>query len=245
VVHRGLHARRAQDAAGQGARPGAAPRNARYDGRFRIPTLQQVIDLTRGLSRRLDRPIGIYPETKHPTYFRRIGLALERPLIRVLRRNDLDRRGARVFVQSFETRNLRRLNRRLSVRLVQLFGEPELTPFGESRTYGQLATRAGLRRIARYADGVGPPKEYIVPRDPSGASLPATGFVPRAHRAGLVVHPYTFRNENAFLPLELRSGPDPAAHGRARAEYRRFFSLGVDGVFSDHPDTAVAARPRQ
>ncbi|HEV2874970.1 MAG TPA: glycerophosphodiester phosphodiesterase, partial [Thermoleophilaceae bacterium] len=191
--------------------PALRQRNTLYDGRYRIPTLQEVIDLTRRMSRRLRRPIGIYPETKHPTYFRGIGLPLERPLIRILRRNGLDRRRAPVFVQSFETGNLRRLNRRLSVRLVQLLGAPDQSPFGESRSYGELAGDAGLRGIARYADGVGPPKEQIVPRDASGASLSPTDFVRRAHRAGLVVHPYTFRNENAFLPLELRSGPDPAA----------------------------------
>ena len=110
---------------------------------------------------------------------------------------------------------------------------------GDRRTYGDLATRSGLRDIARYADGVGPSKDYIVPRDPSGASKTPTSFVQEAHRAGLVVHPYTFRNENAFLPLELRSSADPAAYGDAFGEYDQFFGLGVDGVFSDNPDTAV------
>jgi glycerophosphoryl diester phosphodiesterase len=222
--------------------PDIRQRNTIYDGRYRIPTLQEVIDLTRRLSRRLGRPIGIYPETKHPSYFRAIGLPLERRLVRILRRNGLDRRRAPVFVQSFETGNLRRLDRRLDVRLVQLFGAPDQTPFGESRTYGELAGDAGLRRIARYADGVGPPKEYIVPRDAAGASAAPTDFVRRAHRAGLVVHPYTFRNENVFLPLELRSGADPAAYGNAFAEYAQFYELGVDGLFSDNPDTALAAR---
>ena len=224
--------------------PDVRQENTIYNGRYRIPTLQEVIDLTRRLSRRLGRPIGIYPETKHPTYFRGIGLALERRLVRILRRNGLDRRRARVFVQSFETGNLRRLNRRLKVRLVQLFGAPDQTPFGESRTYGELATDAGLRGVARYADGVGPSKDYIVPRDAAGGSTAPTDFVRRAHRAGLVVHPYTFRNENTFLPLELRSGADPADYGNAFAEYAQFYGLGVDGLFSDNPDTAVGARGR-
>jgi glycerophosphoryl diester phosphodiesterase len=222
--------------------PELRQRNTIYDGRYRVPTFQQVINLTRRLSRRLGRPIGIYPETKHPTYFRSIGLPLERPLVRILRRNGLDRRRARVFVQSFETGNLSRLDRRLDVRLIQLFGAPDATPFGESGTYGEMATDAGLRRIAGYADGVGPSKDYIVPRDGTGASLPPTDFVRRAHRAGLLVHPYTFRNENSFLPLELRSGPNPAAYGNALAEYDQFYALGVDGVFSDNPDTALVAR---
>ena len=126
--------------------------------------------------------------------------------------------------------------------LVQLFGAPGQTPVGDSRTYGELATDAGLRDVALYADGVGPSKDYIVPRDAAGRSLAPTDFVQRAHRAGLLVHPYTFRNENTFLPLELGSGPDPADYGDAFSEYEQFYGLGVDGLFSDNPDTAVEAR---
>jgi glycerophosphoryl diester phosphodiesterase len=227
--------------------PTVRQRNTIYDGRYEVPTFQEVIDLTRRLSRELHRPIGIYPETKHPTYFQTIGLALERPLVATLRRNHLDGRKAKVFVQSFETANLKALDRRLEVPLVQLFGAPGTRPFdfvtsGDPRTYADLATDAGLAEIAEYADGVGPSKDYIVPRDATGASLEPTDFVERAHAAGLVVHPYTFRNENQFLPLELRSGPDPNAYGDAIAEYEQFFGLGVDGVFSDNPDTAVEAR---
>jgi glycerophosphoryl diester phosphodiesterase len=227
--------------------PDVRQRNTIYDGRFEVPTLQEVIDLSRRLSRELGREIGIYPETKHPSYFRSIGLPLERPLVRVLRRNGLDRRRSKVFVQSFETGNLKALDRQLDVPLVQLFGARGTRPFdfvesGDPRTYADLATRAGLREIARYADGAGPSKDYIVPRDASGASLAPTSFVEDAHDAGLVVHPYTFRNENQFLPLELRSSPDPNAYGDAIAEYEQFYGLGVDGLFSDNPDTAVEAR---
>jgi glycerophosphoryl diester phosphodiesterase len=207
-----------------------------------VPTLQEVIDLTQRLRRELGRPIGIYPETKHPTYFRSIGLPLEGPLVRTLRRNRLDRPRARVFVQSFETRNLRRLDRRLSVPLVQLFGAPADRPFGEARTYAELATPAGLAGVARYADGIGPPKTSIVPRDAAGVSQAPTTLVADAHAAGLLVHPYTFRNENQFLPADLRSSADPAQYGNAFAEYALFFGLGVDGLFSDNPDTAVEAR---
>ena len=108
-----------------------------------------------------------------------------------------------------------------------------------TRTYAQLATPAGLATIAAYADGIGPSKDYIVPRDATGASLPPTSFVGDAHAAGLLVHPYTFRNENSFLPLELRRGSDPAAWGNAIAEYEQFFGLGVDGAvqrLSGHGD---------
>jgi glycerophosphoryl diester phosphodiesterase len=227
--------------------PAVRQRNTIYDGRFEVPTLEEVIDLAERLSRELDREIGIYPETKHPSYFRSIGLPLEPPLVRTLRRHHLDGQADPVFVQSFETRNLKALDREIRTPLVQLFGGPTTSPFdfvldGDPRTYGDLATPAGLREVARYADGVGPSKDYIVPRAVDGSSLAPTTFLTDAHDAGLVVHPYTFRNENQFLPLELRSGPDPAAYGDAIAEYEQFFDLGVDGLFSDNPDTAIEAR---
>jgi glycerophosphoryl diester phosphodiesterase len=209
-------------------------RNALYDGRYEIPTFQEVIDLARRLK------VGIYPETKHPTYFRGIGLPLEPPLVRALRRYE-----GRVFVQSFEVANLEALDEELDVPLVQLLGARTARPAdGTASTYGEMATPAGLKAIARYADGVGPSKDYIVPRDATGRSLAPTGFVRDAHRAGLLVHPYTFRDENAFLPLELRRGADPAAYGSAFAEYDQFFALGVDGLFSDNADTARDALSR-
>jgi glycerophosphoryl diester phosphodiesterase len=235
--------------------PALRPRNTRYNGFYEVPTLQEVIDLTKRLSKELGRPIGIYPETKHPTYFRDIGLPLEEPLVRVLNRNGLNRKGAKVFVQSFEVGNLKALDEELRVPLVQLLGSRLPTPqnpnahrpydrvvAGDPITYPDMATPAGLRDIAEYADGVGPSKDYIVPRDAAGNSLAPTSFVDDAHEAGLLVHPYTFRNENSFLPAELRSSADPAAHGNAAAEYEQFFDLGVDGLFSDHADTAVRAR---
>lgn len=218
--------------------PELRQRNTIYNGRYEVPTLQEVMALAKRLSRELRRPIGIYPETKHPTYFRNLGLPLEKPLVRALKRYE-----GRVFVQSFEVANLKALDEELDVPLVQLLGGRNARPAdGSSATYGELATPAGLKAVARYADGVGPSKDYIVPRDATGRSLPPTSFVRDAHRAGLAVHPYTFRNENAFLPLELRSSADPAAYGNAFAEYDQFYALGVDGLFSDNPDTAVEAR---
>ncbi len=213
-----------------------------------MPTFQEVIDLTRRLSRELDRDIGIYPETKHPTYFRGIGLPLEEPLVRTLRRNGLDGKRDKVFVQSFEVGNLKRLNREIDSPIVQLYGSKTGRPYdftvrADGRTYADLATAGGLREVSSYADGVGPSKDYIVPRDASGRSQPPTTFVRDAHRAGLLVHPYTFRNENAFLPLELRSSANPAEYGNAIAEYEQFFGLGVDGVFSDNPDTESRRAP--
>jgi glycerophosphoryl diester phosphodiesterase len=222
--------------------PQVRPQNTQYDGRFEIPTFQEVLDLRAQLSRQLHRDIGVYPETKHPTYFRNLGLPLEPKLVATLNRNGLNRRGAKVFVQSFESNNLKALRHQLKVPLVQLLAAPATTPFGEPQTYAQMATPAGLREIARYADGVGPSKDYIVPRKADGSSAAPTTFMRDAHRAGLKIHPYTFRRENQFLPLELRSSPDPNGIGNLEAEIRQFFALGVDGVFTDNPDIGVRAR---
>lgn len=232
--------------------PQLRQRNTLYDDRFEVPTFEEVIELVQRKSREKRRVIGIYPETKHPSYFDGIGLSMEEPLVRSLRRNGLDHEKAAVFVQSFEVGNLRDLSRMTRAPLVQLFGGKSQRPFdfvlsGDTRTYAQLATPAGLLDVAQYADGVGPSKDYIVPRDSGGFSLPPTTFVEDAHAAGLLVHPYTFRNENNFLPAELRVGTPADAgyaanYGQAIAEYEQFFALGVDGLFSDNSDTALEAR---
>ena len=223
-------------------------RPQRFNGKFRIPTFEEVIALAKRYSKRYHRTIGIYPETKHPTYFRSEGLPLEELLVQTLNRNGLNRRGAKVFVQSFEVNNLKALDKVLKVPLVQLLDSPNLFPAdGSGKSYGEIATAAGLREVATYADGVGPFKDYIIPRDASNHSLPPTSFVADAHDAGLVVHPYTFRNENQFLPAEDRLG-DPAntnfpnLYGNAFAEDKRFFAAGVDGIFTDNSDTGGAAR---
>jgi glycerophosphoryl diester phosphodiesterase len=225
--------------------PDLRPTNTAFDGLYQVPTLQEVIDLAKR------HRVGIYPETKHPTYFDSIGLSLEEPLVETLHANGYRGRNAPVFIQSFEVANLRELNRRTRVPLVQLLdatGQPyDFVVAGDPRTYQDLATPEGLREIATYADGVGPNKNLIVPRDDAGNLLDPTSFVRDAHRAGLVVHPWTFRKENFFLPNDFRQG-NPAspwflrATGNAPAEFRLFFRLGVDGLFSDHPDTAVASR---
>ena len=222
--------------------PDVRPQNKKYDGKFEIPTFQEVLDLRARLSRGLHRPLGVYPETKHPTYFRSIGLPIEPGLVRALNRNGLNRPGAPVFVQSFEQDNLRALRSQLRVPLVQLLDEPQLHIAGDPSkpTYAELATPTGLQSIADYADGVGPWKNYIVPWNPDESSGAPTSFVRDAHAAGLVVHPYTFRRENQFLPLELRSSTGPI--GNLKAEIQQFFALGVDGVFTDNPDIGVAAR---
>jgi glycerophosphoryl diester phosphodiesterase len=225
--------------------PDLRPTNTAFNGLYQIPTFQEVIDLAKRAG------VGIYPETKHPTYFDSIGLSLEEPLLATLRANGLDSRKAKVFIQSFETSNLKELHGKTRVPLVQLIDEVgapyDLVAAGDPRTYADLVTPAGLAEIATYADGIGPSKNLIVPRDAAGNLLDPTSLVRDAHRAGLVVHPWTFRRENNFLPLDYRQG-NPAspefirAAGDLPAELRLFFRLGVDGVFSDNPDTAVATR---
>jgi glycerophosphoryl diester phosphodiesterase len=227
--------------------PAVRQESTMYDGRFEVPTLREVLDLRIRLSRELGREIGVYPETKHPTYFQGLGLALEPRLLAALRRYGLNSRHAPVFVQSFETANLRRLRALgLRSRVVQLLsgaGAPyDFVVAGDPRTYADLATPAGLAGIARYADGIGPEKGQVVPRTPEGTLGTPTALVGNAHEAGLVVHPYTFRAENSFLPVELRRGTDTTDFGRAIDEQVTFLRTGIDGLFTDQPDVGVVAR---
>jgi glycerophosphoryl diester phosphodiesterase len=226
--------------------PGIREENAAYDGRYEVPTLQEVIDLVRFESRRERRSIGIYPETKHPTYFDSVGLSLEEPLAATLRRNGLAGRRAPVFVQSFETGNLQQLRRMVAVPLVQLIagsGAPyDLVAAGDPRTYADLVTPAGLAGIATYAQGIGPDKNRVIPRRADGTLGEPTSLVDDAHDAGLVVHAYTFRAENTFLPTDYRRGSDPAAYGDVFGELTAYLEAGLDGMFADQPDIAVEAR---
>ena len=226
--------------------PAVRQPNTLYDGRFEVPTFTEVLELRERLSDELHREIGVYPETKHPSYFAAIGRPLEPALVRALADAGLNRSDAPVFVQSFETRNLQGLGRTLEVRLVQLVGAQgapaDLVAAGDPRTYADLVTPAGLAAIAEYADAVGPDKTQVIPCNPAGARAGPTSLVADAHAVDLLVHPYTFRNENRFLPVGLRRGDSPTDHGDAFAEYAAFFAAGVDGVFADQPDTAVAAR---
>ncbi|MFC5994527.1 glycerophosphodiester phosphodiesterase [Pseudonocardia hispaniensis] len=220
--------------------------NTIYAERYRVPTLAEVLALRARLSAELGRDIGVYIETKNPSYFASIGLPLEPALVRALREAGLDAPDAPVFLQSFETANLRMLRGEVAVRLVQLIcaaGAPaDLAAVGDPRGYLDLATAAGLVEIAEYADGIGPHKDLVIPRSADGALGAPSPLVSQAHAAGLLVHPFTFRNENAFLPAQFRSGGSGADYGDAFAEYEAFLRAGVDGFFSDHPDTAVAAR---
>jgi len=206
-------------------------RGHEHDGRCKIATLEEVLDLAARKSLETGRTIGVYPETKHPTYFRSLKLPLEEALLLALEAKGYRGRLAPVFIQSFETDNLRELRRWTDLSLIQLLddaGQPwDLAAAGDPRTYADLATPQGLAAIAGYADGIGPSKRLIVPAGPDGRLRPATTLVADAHRAGLVVHPWTFRSEEAFLA--------PDYDGQPEREYEQFFGLGVDGLFSDRP----------
>jgi glycerophosphoryl diester phosphodiesterase len=222
--------------------------NTAFDGLYQVPTLDEVIALAKR------RKVGIYPETKHPTYFDSVGLSLEEPLVAALRRAGLDRPRSPVFIQSFEVGNLKQLNGLTRVPLVQLLdatGKPyDFVVSGDPRTYADLATPEGLAEIATYADGVGVNKNLIVPRDAQNRLGTPTRLVRDAHQAGLIVHGWTFRRENSFLPEDFRAGNPAspvylAATGDFPAELRLFYGLGIDGVFSDNPDVAVAVRAKE
>ena len=220
--------------------PAVRPGNTAYDGKYQIPTLAEVLDLARHSRTCAGDMVGVAPETKHPTYFSSIGKPLEQPLLQALTAADLNRRGAPVWVQSFEVGNLQRLNRRTDVRLVQLIdcsrAPYDLVAAGDPRTYADLVTARGLRQISRYADAVGFCKDVMIPRDAAGRLTAPTAVIDDAHDVGLTVIGWTFRKENQFLPLEFRSSTDPAAAGDLAGEIKVFLEAGMDGFFTDNPD---------
>ncbi len=248
-------------------------RDQSYNGKFQIPTFEEVLDLAKAEGTKAGRTVGVYPETKHPTYHAKLGLPLEDRLLAVLAKYGYTTKASPVIVQSFEVSNLKYLRSKTQVRLVQLVdandvnadGSMDLTapydkPYdfavaGDSRTFASLLTPAGLKEIKTYADGIGPWKPYLIPSKQVDANkdgkpddlngdgkiderdrvmMPATSVVKDAHAAGLFVHAYTFRNEAKRLASDFKGDP--------KAEYKLFFNLGVDGVFSDFTDTAKAAR---
>jgi glycerophosphoryl diester phosphodiesterase len=225
--------------------PQLRPANAAYNGRFAIPTLSDVLALAGRKSKETGRTIGVYPELKHPSYFRSLGLPMEEALVAELERQGLRGRTAPVFIQCFEVSPLERLRQLTAVRLVQLLSDEGGPADRPDLSYRAMASPAGLKAIATYADGVGPAKALILPRDPAGRSLPPTHFIADAHRAGLAVHPWTFRAENLFLPAERRSTGGPAEAGDLAGEIAAFIALGIDGLFTDYPAKTVAALGRK
>jgi len=250
----------------------ASERDPSFNGRFGIPSLDQVIELAKRKGAEERRVIGIYPETKHPTYHQNLGLALEDRLLAVLQSHGWNQRSAPVFIQSFEQANLKYLRTKTSVRLVQLIDADDVAPdgsityaapydrpydwavAGRPGTFGDLVTPAGLAEVRTYADGIGPWKPYLISAacisivagkctDVNGDGLvnetdrkllPPTAVVANAHAQGLLVHPFTFRNEQRRLASDYKGVPVN--------EYMTFYELGVDGLFSDFADTAVLAR---
>lgn len=250
-----------------------AARNQSFNGLYEVPTLEEIIEMVQGESVRRNRSVGIYPETKHPTFHFALGLPLEEPLLRILARYGLTQKTSPVIIQSFEVANLRYLRTRTSVRLVQLidaddvaldgaltYAPPYDKPYdyavlGDARGFADLVKPASLTEIKKYADGIGPWKRYIVSvrgvdangdrraddvngdgsvNDADKPATPPSTLVKLAHEAGLFVHAYTFRNERGQLSSSYGNNP--------LNEYVQYFALGVDGVFSDFPDTAIEGR---
>lgn len=257
------------------AKQAFADRDQSHNGKYQIPTFQEVVDLAKAESTRLGRTIGVYPETKHPIFHAAIGLPLEDRLLDALKAAGWTEKSSPVIIQSFETANLRYLRGKTQVRLFQLVDADDVdkdggivlaAPFdkpydfvvtGDKRTFKDLVTAEGLKEIATYADGVAPWKPYLLPGkqvvgtdgkpqdlNKDGAIderdrvlLPPTDVVSNAKAAGLQVHTWTFRSEPKRLASDFK--------GDAAAEYKAFFALGIDGLFSDFPDAAVKARDGQ
>ncbi len=249
-------------------------RSQAYNGLYEIPTLDEIIALVKETERTTGQKIGIYPETKHPTYFADQGYNTSQLLIDNLVKNNFTDRD-RIYIQSFEVGNLKALhntimpNAGVDIPLVQLLDADdvrddgsliEIKPYdfvksGTNLTYGDLRSPDGLREIATYADGIGPWKRMIVSvktvdkngdgkpddlnsdgviNDADKVTLAPTSLVADAHAAGLLVHPYTFRNEARYLASDYNGNPE--------LELRQFIQLGVDGFFDDFPGTGDLVR---
>lgn len=215
--------------------------NMAYDGQFEVPTFEEILALAKAKSAETGRTIGVYPETKHPGYFASIGLPHEAPLLDALAKAGLIKADSPVFIQSFEAGNLKALRGKTKVRLIQLMSKDGGPADNAQASYAQMATPDGLKAVATYADGIGVEKAMVIPRTLIGNLDTPTTLVADAHAAGLKVHVWTFRRENYFLPLSLKSGVNPAAHGDLVAEIRAFLATGIDGLFSDNVSEARQA----
>ncbi len=237
--------------------PDIRPANTRFDGQFQIPTFEEILALVQAvqaqratLAKQLGRapptPIGVYPETKHPSYFQGIRLAMEEPLVHALERYGYQGHNARAFIQSFEVANLKGLSKLTQLPLMQLIeatGAPyDLAAKGDRRTYADLITPRGLDEIAKYAAAIGPSKSLIIPRTARDTLGEPTSLVADAHAQGVRVHAWTFRAENTFLPQEFRSGTSATAAGNLDGELRVFLKAGLDGFFTDQADIGVRSR---
>ncbi|MCV2352666.1 PEP-CTERM sorting domain-containing protein [Paucibacter sp. B2R-40] len=218
--------------------------NNAYNNQFVIPTLQEVINLAKAKTLETGRVIGIYPETKHPSYFKNFtdanGLQrMEDKLIATLHANYGNDHNAPVFIQSFEVHNLEYINGKTDIKIIQLLNGSG-NPFDDGRSYAELASAAGLDSIKTYADGVGSNTNLMISLVGGKLGAP-TQLIANAHQRGLAVHGWTFRAENVFLPNEFDSSADPAAYGDLTGQIKAFVDLGMDGLFTDQPDLGVAA----
>lgn len=229
--------------------PEFRPANTAYNDLYPVPTLEQVIELAEANYKKTGKIIGLYIETKHPTYFKNRNLAMEDTLLKTLAKYKYTRDIAPVYLQSFEVQNLKDLKNELDLhktikhaQIIQLYDAKTSQPAdfvesGETKTYADLATAEGLKDVAKYANGVGPSKGYILNFNDKG-SVQTTSFISDAHAAGLKVHPYTFRPENNYLPTPLKCSQDKPAErcpSGALKEFEAYFKAGVDGVFTDDP----------
>ncbi|MGI5453212.1 glycerophosphodiester phosphodiesterase [Streptomyces sp. CA-249302] len=227
--------------------PANRPHNTLYNGRWEIPTFEEVLKWQDEQTRRRGKQVWIYPETKHPTYFRKLGLGLEERVAKLLHKYGKDKRNSPVILQSFEPSSIQRLNTLVDNPLVVLLSAAGTRPWdfveaGDPRTVADLITPKGLREIAGYAQGLGPTLDLVITRKADGSLDQETTLVSDAHKVGLILHPYTMRNENPFLPLEYRKGTAVDAYGDPFGAFKRYFATGIDGVFTDNADTGVLAR---
>lgn len=228
--------------------PALRPNNTQYNDQFNIPTLEQIIELAEQNYKKTGKIIGLYIETKHPTYFQSLSLGMEDPLLKTLAKYQYTREIAPIYLQSFEVNNLKYFKEQLTLhkslknaKIIQLYDDKKASPAdyvvqGIKTTYGDMATAQGLKTVATYADGVGPWKPYIFNESYTAPS----SFVADAHAVNLKVHPYTFRPENNFLAANLKCSTAEQDAARrcemgANKEYEMYFKAGVDGLFTDDP----------
>ncbi|TLY51228.1 MAG: glycerophosphodiester phosphodiesterase [Gammaproteobacteria bacterium] len=219
--------------------------NTAYDGQFQVPTFEEIIDFVAAQSATIGRVVGIIPELKNSTFFKSIGLPLEDRFVAILQAHEYTRR-APVEIQSFEVANLKylrgKLGKRANVRIMQLSGDPRKSPAdmvaaGGKTLWAEITSAAGLKEVAEYADVIAPNVQALIPRDVAGNLSQPTPVIRDAHAAGLLVHTWTFRPENRFLPTEFRNDAGDNARNAEGSikEIRRYLEAGIDGFFADDP----------
>lgn len=226
--------------------PGTRQHNTLYDGVWDVPTFEEVLKWADREGRKRGRRVWLHIETKHPTYFRKLGLGLEERLARLLRKYGRHKKHSPNFLQSFEPSSIQRLGKLVDCPKVVLLGTLKDRPWdfevaGDPRTTADLVKPAGLKWISGFAEGIGPDLTVILPRTKDDKLGAPSSVVKDAHAAGLVLHPYTGRNENTFLPADFRRGTDPNAYGDALGYFKKCLATGIDGLFSDNCDTALLA----